>query len=98
MLFISFSNLSNHRTSIGILGDVKEVSDSVLFRKADSVVSAELGSTHFARTCQSIMPLKKVLTRVLSVKVGVFVYKHLYPFFLWHILHILGKCIPLCGF
>ena len=51
MLFISFSNLPNHRTTIGILGDIKEVSDSVLFRKADSVVSAELSSTHFARAC-----------------------------------------------
>ena len=67
MLFISFANLPNHRTAICILGDVKEVSDSVLFRKTDSVVSAELGSTHFARTCQSIMPLKKVLTRMFSV-------------------------------
>ena len=98
MLFISFAYLPNHRTAICILGDVKEASDSVLFRKDDSVVSAELGSTHFARTSQSVMPFKKVLTRVLSVKVGVFIYKHLYPFFLRHILHILGKCIPLCVF
>ena len=93
MLFIFFLNLLNHLSAICILGDAKEVSDSVLFRKANSVVSAELGSAHFARTCQGIMPLKEVFARILAIKIRVFTNEHVYSLLFRHILHVLCGCI-----